>query len=93
VNVIAITAGLKTNITGNVTSAEGGRGNTASANLSAQSPTGQPDCQDQLESALERQFGGVASSGDGPGVRDRPRAAAGHSTQTTGFSQNNAKED
>jgi hypothetical protein len=77
VTVIGTTVGLKTNTTGYVTSTEGGRGNTASANLSVQSPTGQPNCQDQLESALERLFGGLRQAAAALGfatVRELQRA-------------------
>jgi hypothetical protein len=64
VNVIGITVGPKTNTTGYVTSTEGGRGNAASAQISVQSPAGQPNCQGLLESTLTRIFGGLPRAAD-----------------------------
>ena len=59
VNVIGTTIGLKANTTGNVTSTEGGSGNSASANLTVQRPAGHPNCRGRLVSALARHFGGM----------------------------------
>jgi hypothetical protein len=56
-NVVGTTVGLKTNTTDNVTSTEGGSGNTASADLTVQSAAGKPNCHGKLVSALARQYG------------------------------------
>jgi streptogramin lyase len=77
VNVIGKTVGVKVNTTGNVTSTEGGSGNTASANLTVQSPAGHRNCAGKLRSALARQYGGIAQAAAALGfatVRDLQQA-------------------